>query len=154
MRSSIIRVAVLTAAIGLVAPAAMAVEKPDAWLTTKAKIALLTTKDVSSNAINVDTMDGRVTLQGKVASAGEKAKAESTVREISGVKEVHNLLQVVPERQQKAVKASDDLMAMAGDLIIGIDLKYITQRRRVRRANEYNSCFPLRSLRLCVRSFC
>jgi len=107
MRSSIIRVTVLIAAIGLLAPAAMAVEKPDAWLTTKAKIALLTTKDVSSNAINVDTMDGRVTLQGKVTSAEEKAKAESTVREISGVKEVRNLLQVVPERQQKAVKASD-----------------------------------------------
>src|SRR2546427_304954 len=107
MRSSIIGVAVLTAAIGLSAPAAMAVEKPDAWLTTKAKIALLTTKDVSGNAINVDTMDGRVTLQGKVASAEEKAKAESTVREISGVKEIRDLLQVVPERQQKAVKASD-----------------------------------------------
>ena len=107
MRSSLIRLAVLAAAIGLPAPATNAAEKPDAWITTRAKIALLTAKDVSGTAINVDTIDGRVTLQGKVSSAGEKAKAENAVRQISGVKEVRNLLQVVPESRQKTVKASD-----------------------------------------------
>ena len=107
MRSSLIRLAVLAAAIGLPAPATNAAEKPDAWITTKAKIALLTAKDVSGTAINVDTIDGRVTLQGKVSSAKEKAKAENAVRQISGVKEVRNLLQVVPESRQKTVKASD-----------------------------------------------
>jgi osmotically-inducible protein OsmY len=107
MRSSTTRLAVLAAAIGLSAPAVNAADKPDAWITTKAKIALFTTKDVSSTAINVDTMDGHVTLQGKVSSAEEKAKAENAVREISGVKEVRDLLQVVPETRQKTVKASD-----------------------------------------------
>ena len=110
MRSSLIRLAVLAAAIGLPAPATNAAEKPDAWITTKAKIALLTAKDVSGTAINVDTIDGRVTLQGKVSSAKEKAKAENAVRQISGVKEVRNLLQVVPESRQKTVKASDAVL--------------------------------------------
>ncbi len=107
MRASIIRLAVLAAVIGLAAPV-RAVEKPDAWITAKAKIALFTTKDVSSTAINVDTMDGRVTLQGKVGTPDEKAKAEDAVRKITGVKEVRNLLQVVPERQEKAVRTSDN----------------------------------------------
>jgi len=107
MRSTIIRLIVLAAALGLTAPVARAVEHPDAWITAKAKVALFTSKDVRSTAINVDTTDGRVTLQGKVSSAEEKAKAESTVRGITGVKEVRNLLQVVPESRQKAVRASD-----------------------------------------------
>src|SRR3989442_3256235 len=107
MRSSVIRLAVLAAAIGLPAPATNAAEKPDAWITTKAKIALITAKDVTGTAINVDTIDGRVTLQGKVSSAEEKAKAENAVRQIYGLKEVRNLLQVVPVSRQKTVTASD-----------------------------------------------
>jgi len=79
----------------------------DAWITSKAKIALLTTAGVSSTAVSVDTVDGSVTLHGKVESAEEKSKAEEEVRKISGVKEVRNLLQVVPARDAKAVKVAD-----------------------------------------------
>src|SRR5262249_15457076 len=79
----------------------------DAWITSKAKIALLTTAGVSSTAVNVDTVDGNVTLHGKVESAEEKSKAEEEVRKISGVKEVRNLLQVVSAKQEKAVKVAD-----------------------------------------------
>lgn len=79
----------------------------DALITTKAKIALLTTKGISSTAINVDTVDGMVTLHGKVATSEEKAKAAEEVKKINGVKEVQNLLQVVPPRQEKRVTASD-----------------------------------------------
>ena len=79
----------------------------DAWITAKTKVALLTTKGISATAIDVDTVDGVVTLHGKVASAEEKSKAETEAKKVQGVKEVRNLLQVVPERQQKAVKVSD-----------------------------------------------
>jgi hyperosmotically inducible protein len=79
----------------------------DAWITTKTKIALFTAKDISSNTINVDTVDGMVTLHGQVTSADEKAKAEEEAKKIDGVKSVQNLLQVVPSRHEKAVKASD-----------------------------------------------
>jgi hyperosmotically inducible protein len=80
----------------------------DAWITTKAKMALLTTEGVSGTAVNVDTLNGLVTLHGTVASDGEKAKAEAAVREIDGVKNVRNLLQVVPKARERAVADSDD----------------------------------------------
>jgi hyperosmotically inducible periplasmic protein len=101
------QLALVALVAGLVGTPAVARAVPDSWITTKTKIALMTSKDVSSSAINVDTVDGVVTLHGKVNSADEKAKAEAEARKIDGVKEVRNLLQVVPERMQKTVKASD-----------------------------------------------
>jgi len=82
--------------------------QPDAWITSKAKIALLTSADVSAIAVNVDTVDGRVTLHGKVRNEAEKTKAGEVVARIEGATEVRNLLQVVPARDEKAVEASDD----------------------------------------------
>jgi hyperosmotically inducible protein len=99
-------VAVLAGWLAVVPAASAAVS--DAWITTKTKLALMTSKDVSATAINVDTVDGVVTLHGKVTSTDEKARAESEAKKIDGVREVRNLLQVVPAQQQKVVKASDD----------------------------------------------
>jgi osmotically-inducible protein OsmY len=87
---------------------AQAADSKDAWLTTKAKLTLLTTEGVSASAVNVDTVDGRITIHGKVKSDAEKAKAEATVKQLDGVKEVRNLLQVVPEGQKDVVNASDE----------------------------------------------
>jgi osmotically-inducible protein OsmY len=82
----------LAAALVFAGVAAAQADTKDAWLTTKAKIALLTTDGVSATAVNVDTVDGRMTIHGKVATAAEKAKAEQTVRQLDGVKDVKNLL--------------------------------------------------------------
>jgi osmotically-inducible protein OsmY len=82
----------------------------DAWLTTKAKIALLTTDGVSATAVNVDTVDGKMTIHGKVGTKAEKDKAEETVRHLDGVKDVKNLLQVVPPSQKKHVDATDSVV--------------------------------------------
>jgi len=84
-----------------------AADSPDAWLTTKAKIALLTADGVSGTAVNVDTVEGQVTLHGKVATDREKTQAESVVRQVEGVKGVKNLLQVVPEGRKEVVNESD-----------------------------------------------
>jgi hyperosmotically inducible protein len=83
---------------------------PDAWITTKTKLALLTTEGVSGTAIHVDTVLGKVTLHGKVRSAEEKAKAESVAKKTEGVQEVRNLLQVVTPQREKAVQLSDDAL--------------------------------------------
>jgi len=99
-------VAVLAGCLAVVPPASAAVS--DAWITTKTKLALMTSKNVSATSINVDTVDGVVTLHGKVSSPDEKARAEAEAKKIDGVREVRNLLQVVPAQQQKIVKASDD----------------------------------------------
>src|SRR5690349_17002205 len=88
-------------ALALSAPALAATS--DAWITTKVKMTLLTTEGVNSNAINVDTIDGRVTLHGTVDTQDEKAKAEVAAQKIQGVREIRNLLQVVPPARQDAV---------------------------------------------------
>jgi hyperosmotically inducible protein len=89
-------------------PAAHAEFYSDAWITTKAKMALLTSDNVSGTAINVDTIDGRVTMHGKVATAAEKQQAETLARKIEGVKEVRNLLQVVPPAAEEKVEIADN----------------------------------------------
>jgi hyperosmotically inducible protein len=91
--------------LGLAVPAIAA--GGDTWITTKAKIALLTADGVKARDVNVDTVDGSVTIHGKVRTEAEKAKAESAVKGIDGVKTVRNLLQVVPESRREAVKAAD-----------------------------------------------
>ena len=97
---------VTVAALALAAPA-WAAARPDAWITTKAKISLLTTADVSGRAIHVDTTDGRVTLHGTVGSEQEKQKAAQLARGIEGARDVRNLLQVVPEQAKDTTKVSD-----------------------------------------------
>ena len=83
-------------------------DSPDAWLTTKAKITLLTTEGVSVTAVNVDSVNGKITLHGKVKSEGEKVKAATAVSKLDGVKSVQNLLQVVPEAVRPTLKVADD----------------------------------------------
>ena len=87
---------------------AHAADAPDAWLTMKTKIALMTTENLSTSDLNVDTVQGVVTLHGKVPTQAEKAKAEAEARRIDGVKDVKNLLQVVPESARKVVERADD----------------------------------------------
>jgi len=79
----------------------------DSWITTKAKIALLTTDGFSVNGANVDTNNGHVTIHGKVGTTEDRTRAEQTVRKVSGVKTVNNLLQVVPSNVKEAVAAND-----------------------------------------------
>ncbi|HET8948267.1 MAG TPA: BON domain-containing protein [Candidatus Polarisedimenticolia bacterium] len=88
--------------------AAHAASRPDSWITMKAKTALYLADDVQGSAINVDTINGRVSLFGKVRSEQEKAKAASEVRKVEGVTDVKNYLQVVPPANEKRVERSDD----------------------------------------------
>lgn len=79
----------------------------DTWTSTKIRIALMTTDGAGRNAVKVDVEHGKVTLHGTVDSQAVKDKAEATVRGVGGVTEVKNLLQVVKESRQEAVKAAD-----------------------------------------------
>jgi osmotically-inducible protein OsmY len=95
-------------ALALVVPAAASADSPDSWITTKAKLALLTADDVSVTSVNVDTVNGNVTLHGKVRTEAEKERAEAAVKGIDGVKNIKNLLQVVTEPAEKGVEIADD----------------------------------------------
>jgi len=98
----------LVSAFFLLAAPAWADQPSDAWITTKVKIALLSAETVDGLDINVDTVDGRVTLHGKVDSENEKKSAESLARDVDGVREVKDLLAVVPDEAEEQVERSDE----------------------------------------------
>jgi hyperosmotically inducible protein len=102
--TSWIKSSVLAVVLGIALAAPAAAAMPDAWITTKTKLALLTTEGVSGTAVHVDTVLGRVTLYGKVRSAAEKAQ------QIDGVTGVRNLLRVAAPPRAQAVQVSDDAL--------------------------------------------
>ena len=69
----------------------------DATVTAKVKAKLIADPEVAGVHIDVDTTDGRVTLNGKVASADQKAEAEKLASHTEGVKSILNLIQVAGE---------------------------------------------------------
>lgn len=85
----------------------VAADTPDAWITAKTRIALMTTDGIDTWDLNVDTTNGVVTLHGKVETAAAKAAAEREARRLDGVKDVKNLLQVVPRPAREASNDSD-----------------------------------------------
>jgi hyperosmotically inducible protein len=107
-RSTVWRTGLLGVVLGLVMAGTASAVPNDTWITTKIKLALLTTGDVSGSAIHVDTINQKVTLHGKVGSDAEKAKVENIAKAIDGVKSVRNLLAVVTPKHEEAVRLSDD----------------------------------------------
>jgi osmotically-inducible protein OsmY len=90
----------------------------DMRITSAAKLKLLTTKDVPSTRINVDTTDGEVTLFGVVPTEAARSAAAGAVRDINGVANVKDELQVVAKSDEKRVEAQD------GDIDRGLDSAY------------------------------
>lgn len=66
----------------------------DAGITAAVKAKLTADTDINSFNIDVDTVDGVVTLTGKVAQADARSKAEQYARDTDGVKRVNNLITV------------------------------------------------------------
>ncbi len=62
----------------------------DAWITTKVKSELASTKGIKSTEISVSTNDGVVTLTGSIPTAKEKAKAVRVAKHVKGVKSVES----------------------------------------------------------------
>jgi len=102
---------VLLAAVALSLPvAAHAATRPDSWITMKAKTALLLADDIPATSINVDTINGRVSLFGKVHSEAQRSQAAAEVSGIEGVVEVKNYLQIVPAANEARVQRTDDVI--------------------------------------------
>lgn len=131
------RIAVATALILVfTAGVARALDTPDAWVTIKTKIALMTTEGVSTSDLNVDTVNGVVTLHGKVATEAEKAKAENVARGIEGAKQVKNLLQVVPNSQRAVVERSDDAIKKGVEAAFNANRRVNTSGIKVASVNK------------------
>ncbi len=60
----------------------------DTWITTKVKSSLLADSDVAGLDINVDTLNGVVTLRGEVDEQAQIDEATRIAREIEGVTNV------------------------------------------------------------------
>lgn len=120
------KIAVTVALVGamFVASAVAArADVKDSWITTKAKIALLTMDGFSVNGVDVDTIDGKVTIHGKVATAADRSRAEQTVRKVDGVKTVKNLLQVVPQKAVMALIVADADVKQGVEASLKTDVK-------------------------------
>ena len=70
----------------------------DAWITTKVKSELATTKGVKSGDVHVDTDSGVVRLSGTVRTPDEAQRAIETALTVKGVDAVDSQLQYPTER--------------------------------------------------------
>ena len=131
-----IRYSIMAIAMGVALAARAGTAPPDAWITTKIKLALLTTEGVSGTAIKVDTVIGRVTLYGKVHSAEEKAKAETIARKVDGVQAVDNLLQVVAPEHEEAMRVSDEHLKQQVEQALEADPSLKSSNIDVRSVNQ------------------
>lgn len=85
--------------------------RPDAWITTKVKTALIGEVGVHALDVNVDTRNGHVVLHGKVDTVETHAQVLRVAGTIEGVRDVRDLVQVVPEAQRELVETTDDALS-------------------------------------------
>jgi len=136
-RAHVLPLAAVLAIVGAGwASASSAANAPDAWITTKAKMALLMAEDVSATAVRVDTTDGKVTLHGTVSSADEKARAERAARSVEGVRELRNLLQVVEKPRQESAAIADDALSAEVEKQLDADPALRDSKIAVKSANR------------------
>jgi hyperosmotically inducible periplasmic protein len=116
---------VFVAVVGATPPFASVADAPsDAWLTTTAKIAILTSIGTRGSTVQVDTMNGTMTLYGKVTSPADKQNVEKLARSMEGVREVRNFLMIAPVAEQNAAATSDsELQSAVGVALIAAGLK-------------------------------
>lgn len=74
----------------------------DAWIHTKIVAKLIGDAQTPERKINVDVVNGEVTLRGTVDTAEAKSEAERIAKETDGVKKVVNQLKVSPAAPKPA----------------------------------------------------
>lgn len=70
----------------------------DAAITAKVKSMLLADPEVAGMKIEVDTVDGKVTLTGSAETPYQKKEAGKLARHTQGVRDVSNLIVVLPKK--------------------------------------------------------
>jgi osmotically-inducible protein OsmY len=98
----------ITAAAVLLGVPAFADQPEDAYPHHEGEDGAADSEGVEPLHINVDTLDGVVTLHGQVETAAAKTKAADEAAAVKGVKDVRNMLAVVPSAAKESVAASDD----------------------------------------------
>ena len=80
----------------------------DAWIHTKVVAKLITNSQTPERKINVDVVDGAVTLRGQVDTAEGKTEAERLAKDTDGVKSVKNELKVVAGNSNKSTTGNSN----------------------------------------------
>jgi osmotically-inducible protein OsmY len=137
MQRTIGRIVLGAAIVLALAAPAMAASAPDAWITTKVKIGLLTSEGLgTARGIDVDTVDGRVTLHGAVASAQAKDEAARVARNVGGVRDVRNLLSVEPARASERADVPDTALRERVQAALAADAALKDSRIEVRSVDD------------------
>jgi hypothetical protein len=79
----------------------------DSWLWFKTRAALLSTSDLRESTINVDVVNGVITLKGTVANAAQKASAVKVANGIEGKASVKDELKVAPNDSMTNTSTTD-----------------------------------------------
>lgn len=74
----------------------------DAWLHAKLVAKLISDTQTPERKINIDVVEGVVTLRGQVDTSEAKAEAERLAKETDGVKSIKNELKVVPAKSSSS----------------------------------------------------
>src|SRR4051812_1100649 len=80
----------------------------DAWIHTKVVAKLISDSQTPERKINVDVVDGAVTLRGQVDTAEGKSEAERLAKDTDGVKSVKNELKVVAGNSNKSTTGNSN----------------------------------------------
>jgi osmotically-inducible protein OsmY len=80
----------------------------DAWVHAKVVAKLISDTKTPERNINVDVVEGTVTLRGQVDTADAKTEAEQDTKDTDGVKKVVNELKVVPAKSASSNKSNSN----------------------------------------------
>jgi osmotically-inducible protein OsmY len=85
----------------------------DAMLTAKIKTRMTTDGRVSPTRVDVDTLNGNVTLSGETPTQEEKSAAEEIARNVEGVRSVSNQIQVNPAVAGTGIPSGQEMKRQA-----------------------------------------
>src|SRR5215813_12647254 len=85
----------------------------DAMLTARIKTRMTADGRISPTRVNVDTLNGDVTLKGEVPTQEEKDAAEEVARRVEGVKSVSNQITVNPAVAGSGVPSGNEMKQQA-----------------------------------------
>jgi osmotically-inducible protein OsmY len=94
MKKTLVLAVALLAWLGCSTSRPIDTQASDAVITSKVKSKLAADPQTSALEIDVDTLNGEVTLRGRVDSEQEKRDAERLARNTEGVREVNNKLEM------------------------------------------------------------
>ena len=85
----------------------------DAMLTARIKTQMTADGRISPTRVNVDTVNGDVTLKGEVPTQEEKMAAEEVARKVEGVRNVSNQIIINPATAGSGVPSGNEMKEQA-----------------------------------------